>query len=80
MQGGAARCYDCLVNNSSAVPVGGFLHRVGTVLRRIIGAPDYEGYVRHVRETHPGETPVSADDFYRAQAEGKYTRPGTRCC
>jgi uncharacterized short protein YbdD (DUF466 family) len=78
MQRGTTWCYDCRVNNSLALPP--LLVRIGAVLRRIIGAPDYERYVRHVGEAHPGETPVSAEEFYRAQTEGKYTRPGTRCC
>jgi uncharacterized short protein YbdD (DUF466 family) len=56
------------------------LERIGSVLRRIIGAPDYERYVGHVLEAHPGEAPLSRAEFHRLQLEGKYSRPGTRCC
>ena len=61
-------------------PVGGFWTRIGAVLRRIIGAPDYEGYVGHVRRCHPDQVPVSRSDFYKRQLEDRYSRPGSRCC
>jgi uncharacterized short protein YbdD (DUF466 family) len=66
------------VNNSALS--GAAFRRIGAVLRRILGAPDYERYLRHVREAHPGEKPLSLAEFHRLQLEGKYSRPGTRCC
>jgi uncharacterized short protein YbdD (DUF466 family) len=81
MQRGPARCYDCRVNSSAVSrPADGLVARVARVLRRIIGAPDYERYVEHVRVAHPGEEPMSEAEFSRMQLEGKYSRPGTRCC
>ena len=58
----------------------GFWTRIGIVVRRIIGAPDYERYVGHVRRCHPGLEPMSRPDFYKKQLEDKYSRPGSRCC
>ena len=78
---GAPRCYDCRVNDSAAVaPVQSLVQRVAAVIRRIIGVPDYDRYCQHVQLAHPGETPVSREEFFRSQQEGKYTRPGSRCC
>jgi uncharacterized short protein YbdD (DUF466 family) len=59
---------------------GGLLSRLARVLRRIIGAPDYERYVLHVRAAHPGEEPMTEAQFSKMQLEGKYSRPGSRCC
>lgn len=81
MQRGTARCYDCRVNISAASrPAEGLITRLARVLRRIIGAPDYERYVLHVQTAHPGEEPMAEAEFSRMQLEGKYSRPGTRCC
>ena len=65
---------------AEATQTSGFWTRIGIVVRRIIGAPDYERYVRHVRRCHPGQEPVPRDEFYQRQLEDKYSRPGSRCC
>lgn len=49
-------------------------------LLRIIGAPDYEAYVAHLRSAHPGQEPMSRDEFVRERMENRYSRPGSRCC
>ena len=56
------------------------LARAGAVLRRVIGAPDYEQYVEHVRTRHPARTPLSRDEFTRQRLADRYERPGARCC
>lgn len=54
--------------------------RAADVLRRIIGVPDYDRYVAHVRECHAGRVPMSREEFEKARLEDKYSRPGQRCC
>lgn len=54
--------------------------RVAAVVRQIIGAPDYERYVEHARQCHPGDQVLSRDEFYRSIVNDKYSRPGQRCC
>jgi uncharacterized short protein YbdD (DUF466 family) len=54
--------------------------RVGRVLRTILGAPDYERYVAHVRACHPDRAPMSRDEFARERLAARYERPGARCC
>lgn len=56
------------------------LRRAAGVVRRVIGAPDYERYVAHVRACHPGTTPMSQMEFERARLEQRYSQPGQRCC
>jgi uncharacterized short protein YbdD (DUF466 family) len=56
------------------------LGRVAMVLRRVVGAPDYQSYVTHLRGSHPGAEPLGWDEFYRARLEERYNRPGARCC
>ncbi len=56
------------------------VHAIAYALRRIAGAPDYAGYVAHVRKHHPGIEPLSPADFERQQLSARYERPGARCC
>ncbi|MHB8838808.1 MAG: YbdD/YjiX family protein [Gemmatimonadaceae bacterium] len=60
--------------------VAGVARRVAAVIRRIIGVPDYEAYVAHVRSAHPGQEPMSERDFNRERLSARYSRPGSRCC
>lgn len=56
------------------------IRRAANVVRRIVGVPDYERYVAHVRECHPGTAPMTRMEFERARLEDRYSRPGQRCC
>jgi uncharacterized short protein YbdD (DUF466 family) len=57
-----------------------FVQHAASVLRRVIGAPDYERYLAHVSARHPDQTPLSRDDFARDTLARRYDRPGSRCC
>ncbi len=50
------------------------------MFRRIIGAPDYEGYLTHLAARHPEITPLSREAFARDALVRRYDRPGSRCC
>ena len=56
------------------------LRRVLGVVRTIIGAPDYDRYVQHMRDHHPECTVASRDEFMQQRLESRYSRPGSRCC
>jgi len=60
--------------------VRALLTRTGSLLRRIIGAPDYECYLAHVSSRHPDVVPLSREDFARDALSRRYDRPGSRCC
>jgi uncharacterized short protein YbdD (DUF466 family) len=51
-----------------------------TVLRTVIGVPDYERYLRHMRARHPEALVLTRDEFVRHRLESRYSRPGSRCC
>jgi len=57
-----------------------FANRTAAVLRRIIGAPDYERYLAHVARRHPDVVPLSREAFARDALSRRYDRPGSRCC
>jgi len=50
------------------------------MLHRIIGAPDYEVYLTHMRTHHPLLEPLSQDEFVRQRMRDRYHAVGTRCC
>ena len=56
------------------------LQRIAAVVRRIIGAPDYERYLAHVQECHAGAVPMTRQEFEKSRLEDKYNRHGQRCC
>lgn len=56
------------------------LSRATATLNRIIGAPDYDGYLRHHRRCHPDCRPLTRDEFVKQRLEDRYSRPGARCC
>lgn len=56
------------------------VEQVANVVRRIIGVPDYDRYVAHVRAHHPDVTPMGHADFEQQRVYDKYSRPGGRCC
>ena len=57
-----------------------WLSGAGKVLRRIIGAPDYETYLAHMGRRHPEQPTLSYAEFARASMVDRYNRPGSRCC
>jgi uncharacterized short protein YbdD (DUF466 family) len=58
----------------------GALQRFADVVRRVIGVPDYDRYLAHMRECHAAVTPMSRAEFEKARLEDRYSRPGQRCC
>jgi uncharacterized short protein YbdD (DUF466 family) len=64
----------------TAARVGEALRRVAAIVRRVIGVPDYERYLAHVQECHPGTQPMTRLQFEESRLHDKYSRPGQRCC
>ena len=56
------------------------VRRIGKVVRTIIGAPDYDRYVAHRKQCHPGEPVMSRDEFAKSRLDARYNQPGNRCC
>ncbi len=45
---------------------------LGQATRLMVGVPDYDTYVQHMRLTHPEQTPMSYEEFYRERVEARY--------
>ena len=48
--------------------------------RSVIGVPDYDAYVRHVREHHADRAPMSYEQFFAERQQARYRGTGGRCC
>ena len=57
-----------------------FLARAAWVIRRVLGAPDYERYLAHLHHAHPGTTPLPREEFLREAMARRLEKPGSRCC
>jgi len=56
------------------------LARALSVVRAVIGAPDYARYLAHQRAKHPHATPLSREEFARERERARYEGTGNRCC
>ena len=48
--------------------------------RRIIGVPDYDTYVAHLREHHPDRKVPTYAEFFAERQQARYRGGGGRCC
>ncbi len=48
--------------------------------RRVVGMPDYEGYVRHLRLRHPAWPIPTEREFFDLYVAARYGDGPTRCC
>lgn len=54
---------------------------LGQAAKLMVGVPDYDNYVQHMRLTHPEQTPMSYKAFFRERQDARYGGKGsTRCC
>lgn len=60
--------------------VVGRLRRAAAVIRRMIGVPDYDTYLAHMREHYPECTPLDPRTFERDRLTARYKATGSRCC
>ena len=49
-------------------------------LRRVFGMPDYEGYLEHLRRSHPDQQIPTEREFYEEFVRCRYGDGATRCC
>ena len=51
--------------------------------RLMIGVPDYDTYVAHMHEAHPGQPVLTYAEFFRERQSARYgvgSTRGFRCC
>lgn len=54
-----------------------FLAQTG---RLIVGVPDYDLYLAHMRRVHPDREPLGRDAFFADRMNARYGRGASRCC
>ncbi len=42
---------------------------LGQAAKMMIGVPDYDNYVEHMRITHPDQTPMTYEEFFRERQD-----------
>ena len=68
---------------SGAPAQGGFRERARNLCsacRQVFGMPDYERYLAHAAQRHPGAPVLTQSDFFVQAIERKYGKGGARCC
>jgi len=57
-----------------------WLRRASATMRRIVGMPDYAGYVEHLRSKHPECAVPTEREFFDQYVAARYSGGPTRCC
>jgi uncharacterized short protein YbdD (DUF466 family) len=66
--------------DTAPTAIGARLASIAAVVRRLIGVPDYDTYLLHMRERYPQCTPMDRAAFERDRLTARYQRIGSRCC
>lgn len=53
---------------------------LGQTMRLMIGLPDYDGYVAHMRATHPDRPVMTYEEFFRERQDARYAGRVGKCC
>jgi len=56
------------------------LSRLGLAFRRVVGMPNYEAYVGHLRDKHPECAIPTEREYFDLYLKGKYGAGTSRCC
>ena len=69
-----------LRNESSRAVLSLLFSRLQQSARLMCGLPDYDAYVAHLRNRHPGQMIPSYEAFFRERQTARYGRGMSRCC
>jgi uncharacterized short protein YbdD (DUF466 family) len=53
---------------------------MGQSLRLMVGVPEYDTYVAHMRDKHPDLPVMPYQEFFRERQEARYGGKIGRCC
>ncbi len=57
------------------------VERLIAAFKRIVGMPNYDAYVAHLRDEHPECAIPDEKEYYKLYLDAKYNGgPGSRCC
>jgi uncharacterized short protein YbdD (DUF466 family) len=54
--------------------------RLRQTARLMVGVPDYDRYLDHLRAHHPERTPMSYEAFFRNRQAARYGNGQGKCC
>ncbi len=54
--------------------------RTASIVRAVLGVPDYDRYLAHMRSAHPGDRVMSETEFKHTSLNDRYNGVGSRCC
>jgi uncharacterized short protein YbdD (DUF466 family) len=54
--------------------------RSASIVRAVLGVPDYDRYLAHMRSAHPGDRVMSETEFLHTRMNDRYNRAGSKCC
>jgi uncharacterized short protein YbdD (DUF466 family) len=69
-----------LLNETSRSAIATLFSRAKETARLMCGLPDYDAYVAHLRNVHPGRPVPSYEMFFRERQAARYGRGAARCC
>jgi uncharacterized short protein YbdD (DUF466 family) len=53
----------------------------GQATKLMIGIPDYDNYVQHMKLTHPDQIPMTYEEFFKERKDARYSgKSGFKCC
>jgi uncharacterized short protein YbdD (DUF466 family) len=55
---------------------------LGQTARLMVGLPDYDNYLNHMQKTHPEQSVMTYEEFFRERQDARYGGNGriARCC
>lgn len=54
---------------------------LGQMANLMVGIPDYDNYVQHMKLNHPDKTPMTYEEFFRDRQDARYGgKGGFKCC
>ncbi|QIQ21517.1 YbdD/YjiX family protein [Zophobihabitans entericus] len=56
---------------------------LGQAARMLIGIPDYDTYVEHIKLNHPDQPIMTYEEFFRERQQSRYGgdgKGGFKCC
>jgi uncharacterized short protein YbdD (DUF466 family) len=60
--------------------IASLFSHAASVLRAVLGVPDYERYLTHMRTAHPGDRVMSETEYRVTRMNDRYNRAGSKCC
>jgi len=53
---------------------------LGQAARMMVGQPDYDTYVQHMRMKHPDKAPMTYEEFFRERQDARFGGTTGKCC